>query len=199
MNIQSDLIPQNEEQLPPEKKSNPILGFIRDLIQTAILAVILYLIINAVVGRIRIESISMQPTLYEGDLVLVNRFAYQIGEPKRGDVIVFHYPIEPEREPYIKRVIGLPGDRITISNEQVIINGSLIEEEYTQAEPSYQGEWIVPENELFVLGDNRNRSSDSHQWGMVPMENVMGRAEVVYYPIQHWQTLHQNVAIAAGE
>jgi len=199
MNIQSDLIPQNEEQPPPIKKPNAIIGFLRDLIQTTILAIILYLIINAGLGRIRIESISMQPTLYDGDLVLVNRLAYQIGEPKRGDVIVFHYPVEPEREPYIKRVIGLPGDRITISNEQVIINSTLIEEDYIQAEPSYQGEWIVPEGELFVLGDNRNRSSDSHQWGMVPIENVMGRADVVYYPIQHWQTLHQNIAVAASE
>ena len=199
MNINPNLIPPEDENLPEEKKTNPILGFLRDLIQTTLLAVILYLIINAFVGRIRIESISMQPTLYEGDLVLVNRLAYQIGEPKRGDVIIFHYPVEPEREPYIKRVIGLPGDRITISNEKVVINGTIIQEKYIQAEPSYQGEWTVPENQLFVLGDNRNRSSDSHQWGMVPLENVIGRAEVVYFPIKHWQTLHQNVAVAAGQ
>ena len=188
-----------EGEIPPsDKKPNMLLVFLRDLLQTTILAIVLYLLINAVLGRIRIESISMEPTLYEGDLVIVNKLVYHFGETKRGDVVVFHFPLEPEREPYIKRVIGLPGDRINISGKQVKINGELIQEDYIQAEPLYNGEWIVPEGSLFVLGDNRNRSSDSHQWGMVPIENVIGRAEVVYFPIEHWQALHENVAVAAS-
>ena len=188
-----------EESLSPENKPNEFFSFLRDLLQTAFLALVLYLIINAFVGRIRIESISMEPTLYEGDLVIVNKPVYRFSTPKRGDVIVFHFPSEPEREPYIKRVIGLPGDNIKIANEQVFINGTQIQENYIQSMPLYTGEWNVPDESLFVLGDNRNRSSDSHQWGMVPLENVIGRAEIIYFPFEHWKALHQNVAVAASE
>jgi signal peptidase I len=188
-----------DENSTSESKPNAVFNFLRELIQTALLALVLYLAINAVIGRIRIESISMEPTLYESDLVLVNKLVYKFNPPKRGDVIVFHFPPEPDREPYIKRVIGLPGDEIKISDSQVFINGGLIQEGYIQSQPLYDGEWEVPKEALFVLGDNRNRSSDSHQWGMVPLENVIGRAEVVYFPIEHWQALHQNIAAAASE
>ena len=188
-----------DENPTSENKPNAVFNFLRELIQTALLALVLYLAINAVIGRIRIESISMEPTLYEGDLVLVNKLVYKFNPPKRGDVVVFHFPLEPDREPYIKRVIGLPSDKIKISESQIFINGSLIQEEYIQSQPLYDGEWEVPNDALFVLGDNRNRSSDSHQWGMVPIENVIGRAEVVYFPFEHWQALHQNIAAAASE
>lgn len=190
-------LPEGENPAP-EDKTKVVFNFLRDLIQTALLALVLYLAINAVIGRIRIESISMEPTLYENDLVLVNKIVYKFSEPKRGDVIVFHFPPEPDIEPYIKRVIGLPGDVVKVADSQVYINGSPIQESYIQARPLYDGEWEVPQGALFVLGDNRNRSSDSHQWGMVPLENVIGRAEVVYFPFEHWQALHQNVATAAS-
>jgi signal peptidase I len=100
-------------------------------------------------------------------------------------VIVFHYPRNPTEE-YIKRIIGLSGDRVKISNGQVYVNDQLIAEPYIAAPPSYQSEWLVPEEALFVLGDNRNNSSDSHNWGPVPMENVIGKALLVYWPPQVW-------------
>jgi len=168
-----------------------------DIFETILLSVLLFLAINAVSARIRIESISMQPTLFEGDFVIVNKLAYKLGTPDRGDVIIFLYPPDPDREPYIKRVIGLPGDTVRVENNQVFINQEQLKEPYISAQPNYTGTWIVPEDQLFVLGDNRNHSSDSHTWGMVPIENVLGKALVVYLPVEHWQLLDQDSATAA--
>jgi len=172
-------------------------SFFADIAETIILSAILFLIINAVSARIRIESISMQPTLYEGDFVVVNRLAYKFGAPGRGDIIVFRYPPNPESEPYIKRVIGLPGETVTIQDGEVFVDDVPLGEPYIKASPNYQGTWIVPEGNLFVLGDNRNNSSDSHSWGMVPLANVIGKAEVIYLPISHWRVLNPRIAAAA--
>ena len=182
----------------PPPKSN-IRHFLRDMLETIFLSIILFLIINALSARIRVESISMQPTLFEGNFVLVNRLAYQIGEPQRGDVIIFRFPLNPDREPYIKRVIGLPGDTVRIEDGSVTINDVQQHETYIKADPAYSGEWIVPAGNLFVLGDNRNNSSDSHSWGFVPLGNVVGKALVVYWPPENWQMLHPNTALAASE
>lgn len=189
-----------ESETPaPEPKAGSLRRFFLDVLETVLLAVVLFLGINAVSARIRVESISMQPTLYAGDFVIVNKMAYKVGTPGRGDVIVFHYPPDPEREPYIKRVIGLPGDEVQVGGGSVAVNGTPLREPYIKAAPNYEGTWHVPEGFLFVLGDNRNNSSDSHSWGMVPIENVIGKAEVVYWPPSEWQLLNQETAAAAGE
>ncbi len=185
------------ESLAPEASSGGFRRFFLDVLETILLAVVLFLGINAVSARIRVESISMQPTLYAGDFVIVNKMAYKFGDPSRGDVIVFHYPPDPDREPYIKRVIGLPGDEVKVTGGQVYVNDVPLREPYIKAAPNYDGTWNVPENFLFVLGDNRNNSSDSHSWGMVPLENVIGKAEVVYWPPSEWQVLSQETAAAA--
>lgn len=168
-----------------------------DILETVLLSVVIFLGINAISARIRVESISMQPTLFEGDFVIVNKIAYQIGEPSRGDVIVFKFPLDPEREPYIKRVIGLPGETVLVEDGRVYVDGLPLREPYISALPRYSGTWEVPLDSLFVLGDNRNNSSDSHSWGMVPLEMVIGKAEVVYWPPSEWQVLHQSIAAAA--
>jgi len=168
-----------------------------ELAQTVLIAVVLYLGINSLTTRIRVQSISMQPTLYEKDFVLVNKLVYRFDQPKRGDVIVFKPPRDPEGEPYVKRVIGLPGDKVKIAAGQVYINDIPLQEPYIQASPLYHGSWLVPGDSLFVLGDNRNNSSDSHAWGMVPLANVLGRAEFVYFPFSHWKVLHPSTAAAA--
>jgi signal peptidase I len=180
-----------------EKKSGGMRRFLLDVLETILLSLVLFLAINAISARIRIESISMQPTLYAGDFVIVNKVAYKIGAPTRGDVIVFHYPPDPDREPYIKRVIGLPGDKVSVSDKQVYINDLPLREPYISAPPAYEGSWTVPEASLFVLGDNRNSSSDSHSWGTVPLGNVIGKAEVVYWPPAEWKVLNEAVAAAA--
>jgi signal peptidase I len=187
-------------QIEPDPIPSPtggLKGFLIELVQTVLIAVLLFLGINALTARIRVQSVSMQPTLYEKDFVLINKVIYKFGPPKRGDVIVFHPPLDPEGEPFVKRIIGLPGDTVKVMGGQVFANDIPLTEPYIQSTPLYQGEWQVPEGQIFVLGDNRNNSSDSHQWGMVPLENIIGRAEFVYFPFVHWQLLHPAVAVAA--
>jgi signal peptidase I len=194
--FRSEYLPGSELPEPGEKRGS-VRRFILDVLETLVLSLILFLAINAVSARIRVESISMQPTLYAGDFIIVNKLAYRLGEPGRGDVIIFHYPPDPNREPYIKRVIGLPGELVRVERGKVYVNNVLLKEPYISAAPSYEGSWRVPEDSLFVLGDNRNSSSDSHSWGMVPLKNVIGKAEVVYWPPTEWQVLNQATATAA--
>lgn len=170
----------------------------REALETILLSLVIFGVINTFSARIRVESVSMQPTLYAGDFVIVNKLAYRLGEPKRGDVIVFRYPPAPEQEPYIKRIMGLPGDRVNISGGKVTINGQLLEEPYLNVTTNQGGEWLVPPDSLFVMGDNRNSSSDSRAWGMVPFENVIGKALVVYWPPGKWGLLSFPSAAAAG-
>ncbi len=183
----------------PQSNSKKLRQTLLDIIETILLSLVLYFGINAVSARIKVESISMQPTLKAGYYVIVDRLAYKIGKPHRGDIIIFRYPPDPQREPYIKRVIGLPGDTVKISNGKVYVNGEQLIEPYIAAAPDYDGVWKVPSDSLFVLGDNRNRSSDSHSWGMVPLNNVIGKALVVYWPPEAWKVLETNVAVAAGQ
>jgi len=180
-----------------DSKPGGLRRFLVDVAETVVLSLLLFMGINAVSARIRIESVSMQPTLYEGYFVIVNKLAYTLGDFSRGDVIVFHYPPDPAREPYIKRVIGLPGDQVSVQDGKVLVNGEPLREPYISAPPLYAGNWTVPEGSLFVLGDNRNSSSDSHSWGMVPLENVIGKAELVYWPPEEWKLLNQVTAVAA--
>ena len=171
---------------------------IRDTLETIILSLVLFLAINAISERIRVESISMQSTLFPGDYVIVNKLAYRFyGDPERGDVIVFRYPPNPEAIPYIKRVIGLPGDQIHITDGKVYVNDQLTIEPYLDETTNRGGDWTVPAGQLFVMGDNRNNSSDSRSWGYVPLENIIGRAELIYLPPKHWSFLHENIAIAS--
>jgi len=195
-NFRTEILSESETQLPGDKPGG-FRRFFIDIIETILLSLLLFLGINALSARIRVESISMQPTLYAGDFVVVNKVAYKIGTPERGDVIIFHYPPDPNREPYIKRVIGLPGETVRVSDGEVFINGVPLREPYIAAPPSYDGTWTIPQDSLFVLGDNRNSSSDSHSWGTVPLDNVIGKAEVVYWPPADWQLLDEATAYAA--
>ena len=130
----------------------------------------------------------MRPTLENGEYVLVNRMAYRSESPAYGDVVVFHFPIDPDQD-FIKRVIGLPGDEIKIQDGQVKVNGRILDEVYIAAAPQYVGSWHVPAEQVFVLGDNRNNSSDSHSWGPVPLENLIGKAIFAYWPPPEWKIL----------
>jgi len=169
----------------PQPKKAGTLRVVIDILETLFLSAVLFFGINAISARIRVDGFSMEPTLKSGEFVVVNKLAYQFGEPDTGDVIVFQYPRDPEQE-YIKRVIGTPGDQVQISDGQVVVNGELLDEPYIAAPPSYQNELTIPENSLYVLGDNRNNSSDSHTWGPVPMDYVIGKALFVYWPPERW-------------
>lgn len=168
--------------------------FALDIIETLVLAIILFLGINAISARVRVDGFSMRPTLEDGEFVLVSKLSYHLGKVNRGDIIVFHFPMNPQEE-LIKRVIGLPGDHISVQGGVVAVNGQKISEPYIASTPSYSGEWDVSAGDLFVLGDNRNNSNDSKDWGLLPMDKVVGKAIVIYWPpslwniIQHTQTI----------
>ena len=156
-----------------------------DILETLFISAVLFLAINAVSARIRVDGFSMEPSLHSGEFVIVNKLAYKYDSPKRGDVIVFHFPRDPQQE-YIKRVIGLAGDDVVVSNGTVQVNGEVLDEPYILQSPAYSGSWQVPEGQLFVMGDNRNNSSDSHNWGTVELDYVVGKALVVYWPVSDW-------------
>ena len=185
--------PISEPITQPGKKST-FLRFVVEVLQTLILALVLYLLIDFMIARVRVENISMQPTLKPGEFLIVNKLAYRLGQFHYGDIVVFHY--NPQ-EDYIKRVIGLPGDEVEINEGKVYINGEQLQEDYLVSPPAYTGSWQVPEGRLFVLGDNRNQSSDSHKWGFVPTENVVGKALVVYWPLSEAKLLTQNKTVNA--
>ena len=170
--------------------------FALDLIETLFLAVALYLGINAISARVRVDGFSMNPTLQDGEYVLVSKVTYRLGQPQHGDIIVFKYPGEPPQD-LIKRIIGLPGDSVQVNGSNVYVNGQPLAEPYIAAAPMYQGQWQVPEGFLFVLGDNRNDSSDSHSWGLLPRENVIGKALLIYWPPPEWNIIsHYEIAVA---
>jgi len=168
-----------------------------DIIETVLLATVLFLVINALTARVRVEGSSMLPTLQDGNFVLVNRLSYTLGEPQRGDIIVFHF--ELTRQDLIKRVIGLPGDEVRIANGVVYVNGVALLEPYIATAPNYNGTWVVPSENFFVLGDNRNDSSDSHSWGTLPAEKIVGKAVLVYWPFERWSLLDHVDLIKASQ
>ena len=187
----SELIPDEIDGNDEQTGRN----LLKDFLQTLAISVIIFLVINTLSARIRVESVSMRDTLKPNDFVVVDKVIYKHKEIERGDIIVFDPPFYSP-EPYIKRVIGLPGDDILINGEGVFINGVKIYEPYVLRSGGKRGEWKVPEGNLFVMGDNRGNSSDSRAWGFVPVDNVMGKALFVYWPPDEWGTL-TNKAIAA--
>lgn len=176
----------NEDKLIVEQQSESIAypsiwRELWDVIETILLALILYFAIDAVFARVRVENISMENTLMPGDVLVVNKLAYKYGEYETGDIVIFHNP-NYLAEDFIKRVIGTPGDKVVIQGGKVYVNDVLLDEKYIAEVPDYQGEWLVPDDAIFVLGDNRNESSDSHIWGYVPLSDVVGKALFVYWP-----------------
>jgi len=184
-----------ETNLEQDQKGPGAFRILLEVAQTLAIAVVLYFLIDFVIARVRVENISMLPTLQPGEFVLVNKMAYQFGDFERGDIVVFHYS---PQEDYIKRVIGVPGDRIEVENGQVKVNGQILNEPYIAAAPQYAGSWEVPQGSLFVLGDNRNQSSDSHRWGFVFEESVVGEALVVYWPLNEVKLLSQPMTVKAN-
>jgi len=159
-------------------------ALIRDLIESVVIAVILAfgIIRPFIIQPYAIPSGSMEPTLLVGDKLFVNKFIYRFRPIQRFDVIVFKYPHNPKVD-YIKRVIALEGETVQLINGKVYINGQPLEENHKMY-PSYDnfGPVTVPKGNLFVLGDNRGNSEDSRYFGFVPVQNVLGKALVIYWP-----------------
>ena len=202
-----------------DKKEPTVVEYARSFFPIILLVLVIR---SFVVEPFRIPSASMLPTLHVGDFILVNKFTYgirlpvvntkiiNIGEPKRGDVVVFRYPKDPEVD-YIKRVVGLPGDRIGYFHKTVYINGKPVAQDVKQKDISLvglvpdrdelrfehlgkhghdilldpdrrlpEGETTVPKGHYFVMGDNRDNSNDSRFWGTVPEQNLVGKAFVIW-------------------
>jgi signal peptidase I len=155
--------------------------FLREVLETLVVAAVIFLGVNLVTARIRVEGSSMEPTLHDAELVVVNRLAYRWDAPERGDIVVFRFPLQPDRR-FIKRIIGLPGEYLSIHDGQVFVDGVPLDEPYIAAPPRYAGEWEIQPGQVFVLGDNRNNSSDSQTWGPLPLNQVIGKAFLVYWP-----------------
>lgn len=162
---------------------------VREIIETIVLTLLMFLIIRFAIQNFNVDGFSMEPNLHNKELILVDKWTYIFRTPERGDVIVFVAPPHPELD-YVKRVIGLPGDVITIRNTVIIVDGVTLNEPYV--DPKNQGNmfasknttnYVVPPNTYFVLGDNRYVSSDSRDWGIVPKANIIGRAAFVYWPL----------------
>ena len=158
----------------------------RELVESIIIALVLALIIRTfVVQAFKIPSGSMLNTLLIGDQILVNKFIYKFKEPQRGDIIVFKFPGD-ERKDFVKRLIGLSGEKIEVVNNQVYINDRPLKEPYTifQGPPGARenyGPRIIPKGYLFVMGDNRNNSSDSREWGFLDKRKLRGKAFMIYW------------------
>jgi len=196
---------------------------VQSLLGTVVIAIF---VITFIVQAFQIPSESMENTLLVGDYLLVNKLCYggaglgdhlmPYQEIKRGDIIVFHYPVDPKQH-FVKRVIGLPGDRLRLVRKKVFVDGKPVDEPYVHflepannlyrddfprtdiPVPNMEWEWhlqmlklvengqlIIPQGSYFVMGDNRDDSQDSRYWGFVPRENIIGRPLVIYWSVQDW-------------
>ena len=177
-----------------------IKGEIKELVSVVAIAFILSMFLRHFVIEARlIPSGSMLPTIQLQNRVLVNRFIYRFTEPERGDVVVFQPPLETD-EDYIKRVIGLPGDTLEVKDTELYINGNVLHEPYILEPMNYAfGPVTVPEGCLFVMGDNRNNSYDSHLWDKwLTIDEVKGKALVVFWPFKDMKKLDWEGSFDAG-
>jgi signal peptidase I len=161
------------------------LAWARDLLLSVLIAMVVILFLYQ---PVRVEGTSMMPALDDQERIFINKFVYRLhfGDIVSGDMVVFWYPGDPSKS-YIKRVIGIPGDRVEVAQGTVIVNGKPLDETYVP--PEYRDQvsmppTVVPHGEYFVLGDHRSSSNDSRSWGMVPRRYIYGKAVFVYWPLE---------------
>lgn len=170
----------------------------REIVETIALTILIFAVIHFVIQTYRVEGPSMQPGLTPDEYVLVNKAVYLFHAPERGDVIVFHYPLDTTRD-FIKRIIGLPGDTIMVDQTNVWVNGVKLKEPYISSPANPTGRtWKIPPNVYFVMGDNRPVSDDSRDWGCVPKDYIVGKAVVVYWPMSNWQLINTYSTVYAA-
>lgn len=179
---------QNGFCMIPAKAGAAIL----DILQTVVLAVGIFLVVYLFLLRPhQVKGESMVPNFEDGEYLLTSQLSYHLGDPKRGDVVIFAAPPVPT-EDYIKRIIALPGEKVSIHVDKVFINGQELHESYIpEGLQTFPGpflptdkEYTVPDGEYFVLGDNRPNSSDSRRWGPVKRQKIVGKAWIIYWPPQ---------------
>jgi len=172
---------ESNNEISPETGKQP---FFREVLESVAIAVMLAVIIRLfVLEPFYIPSGSMEPTLKEYDRIIVSKLNYHFQEPKRGDIIVFKYPVDPKRN-FVKRLIAVGGETVAIKNSRLYINGQPVPEDYLPQGLRFAdyGPKEVPAGSYFMLGDNRNNSDDSRVWGFLPEELIVGKAVMIYWP-----------------
>jgi signal peptidase I len=171
---------------------------LRDILAPVLVALAITAIFHTVIASFKVFGSSMYPSILPGEYIMVSKASYFFGQPQRGEVVVFHSPRDPQTD-LIKRVIAVPNDTIEIKKGTVFVNGIALSESYISEPPKYDvyRQQIIPDH-FFVLGDNRNNSSDSHGGWTVPRQYIVGKAWVTYWPPQEWKTVKHYV-INAGK
>lgn len=200
---QAQLVPSGRSIERPRRSGG---SFARELIETVVLTAVVFFIVTFTVRPYRVEGVSMQPGLQSGDLVVVSQIAYDFGaRPQRGDVIVLHPPSDPTAV-YVKRIIGVPGDQLFITPNAVYVNGHQLDETYVKLiDPSAMeneplGTINLGPGQYFVMGDNRQNSTDSRVFGYVPRQNIIGKAEFIFWPATtiHGIPTYSNIFSGTG-
>jgi signal peptidase I len=177
--------PEPEHGEKGRSAAGATLSWFRDLFLSVLIAIVVILFLYQ---PVKVEGTSMMPTLDDQERIFINKFVYRFHFEKidRGDTVVFWFPGDPSKS-YIKRVIGMPGDRVEVRDGSVIVNGQPLEEDYVPQEYRDQSEMrstTIGPDEYFVLGDHRSSSNDSRTWGMVPRRYIYGKAVFIYWPLE---------------
>ena len=177
-----------DKELKPLVNHIKMRTLIRETLQVILLALVIFFAIHFMIQNFRIDGTSMEPNIHNGEYIIVNKTAYWFGHnPQRGDVIIFNAPDQPQND-RVKRVIGLPGDKVEVRGDgTVYVNGQQLEEPYLPPHHSgTSGTWTVPEDQYFVMGDNRSASLDSRAKGPVPRNKIIGKAWLIIWPLHDW-------------
>jgi len=183
---------------PPAEKQK---SFVRDLLEIVLLALAIYVIIMFLVQTVHVMGQSMEPTLQNNDFLVASKIAYHLGSPQRGDIVIFRPSSDPTKD-YIKRIIALPGEHLRINHAQVFINGHLLKEPYLSEKWTVSDSWnqgdeqVMPPDEFFVMGDNRNHSTDSRLLGPQRKDQFLGKAWVRIWPLSELTMFSDNAAFA---
>lgn len=166
---------------------------LREILDLIVLVGAIYALVNLTTVRFIVKGPSMEPNFQDGQFLIVSRINYMLGEPQHGDIIVFHFPDNPS-EDYIKRVIGVPGDKVEFRGGLLYVNDQVQEEPYINEECTRNcGDqtWNLEDDQFFVMGDNRNRSQDSRSFGVVERKYIVGEVVLRYWPPSDWGIVHQ--------
>jgi signal peptidase I len=171
---------------------------IREIIETIALTLIIFLVIRFAAQSFRVDGESMEPGLHTDEFVIVDKMSYLFQSPQRGDVIVFHYPVDPSKD-FIKRVIGLPGDTIRITGSSVIVDGQTLHEPYISLPFNFENKTLkLGSDQFFVMGDNRDNSLDSRSWGPLGRSYIIGKAVAVYWPVNDLELINTYSSVFAA-